>query len=211
MLVKRSYLIIFFPTRCIEMIFWFCVGYFFGRVFYLLFKSKKNERKGIADFFEKYKQRMTEKPSEEIVENFENLLKIDEAEKASSLESADPRKEFLLNLEEKVSAKFQDCIIQLDVNERILRFSLETHIIRSKVLAKQLIDTVDNHLKKEFFSSNGLAQLVWCEKYMLHSDLSQPPDKPKTQVVQFVWFRNLYCFKLCPCFICDSFKSKYDC
>ena len=70
----------------------------------------------------------------------------------------------------------------------------------------------DDHLKKEFFSLNGLAQFGWCEKYMLYSDFSvKLPSRLKTPVVQFIWFRSLYRHKLCPCFICESFKSKYDC
>ena len=78
-------------------------------------------------------------------------------------------------------------------------------------MAEKLIDTVDDHLKQELFSATGLANLGWCAKYMLHSDISHKPNGFKTQVVQFIWFRNLYRHKMCPCFICDSFKSKYDC
>ena len=59
----------------------------------------------MTDFFEKYKQRMAEKPS--LVEEFQSLLKIDETEKPSSLEkkgSLDSRKDFLLKLDQIVSA-----------------------------------------------------------------------------------------------------------
>ena len=59
----------------------------------------------MTDFFEKYKQRMAEKPS--LVEEFQSLLKIDETEKPSSLEkkeSLDSRKDFLLRLDQIVSA-----------------------------------------------------------------------------------------------------------
>ena len=153
---------------------------------------------------------MAGKPS--LVDEFQSLLKIDEAEKPSSVEEkerVEPGKEFLIKLDQKVSAKFKDCIIETDVSEKVLRFSFETHVLRSRVLAEKLIDTVDDHLKKEFFSPNGLAQFGWCSKYMIHSDFSvKVPNKFKTQVVQFTWFRNLYRHKLCPCFICDSFKSK---
>ena len=45
---------------------------------------KKNPRKDITDFFEKYKQKMVEKPS--LVDDFQSLLKIDETEKPSSVE-----------------------------------------------------------------------------------------------------------------------------
>ena len=45
---------------------------------------KKNLRKDITDFFEKYKQKMVEKPS--LVDDFQSLLKIDETEKPSSVE-----------------------------------------------------------------------------------------------------------------------------
>ena len=155
---------------------------------------------------------MAEKPSSE--EQFQSLLTT-ETEKPSSLEekgSVDPRKEFPLKLDQKVSAKFKDCVIEIDVSEKLLRFSFETHILKSTVLAEKLINTVDDHLKKESFSPNGLAQFGWCAKYMLHSNFSvKLPNRLKTQVVQFIWFRNLYRHKLCPCFICDSFKSKYDC
>ena len=217
MLVKNIYLIIlfFFLQDVIELIVWFCVGYFYGHVFFYAFikAKKKNPRKDITDFFEKYKQKMAEKPS--LVDEFQSLLKIDETEKPSSVEEkerVDPGKEFLIKLDQKVSAKFKDCIIEIDVSEKVLRFSFETHVLRSRVLAEKLIDTVDDHLKKEFFSPNGLAQFGWCAKYMLYSDFSvKLPNRLKTQVVQFIWFRNLYRHKLCPCFICDSFKSKYDC
>ena len=67
MLVERIYLIIFFffLQDVIDLILWFCVGYFFGHVFFYAFTKdrKKNSRKYIYDFFEKYKQRMAEKPS----------------------------------------------------------------------------------------------------------------------------------------------------
>ena len=112
--------------------------------------GKKNSRKDITDFFEKYKQRMAEKPSLE--EKFQSLTI--ETEKFSLLEekeNVDPRKEFLLKLDQKVSAKFKDCIIEIDVSEKLLRFSFETHIFKSTALAEKLINTVDDHLKKEFF------------------------------------------------------------
>ena len=150
---------------------------------------------------------MAEKPS--LVDDFQSLLKTDETEKAVEEKKVDPRKEFLIKLDQKGSAQFKDCIIEIDMSEKVLSFSFETYILKSKVLAEKLIDTVDDHLKKEFFSPNGLAQFGWCSKYMIHSDFSvKVPNKFKTQVVQFTWFRNLYRHKLCPCFICDSFKSK---
>ena len=93
------------------------------------------------------------------------------------------------------------------IQEKTLQIFLRSINSRIKV-----IDTVDDHLKKNFFSPNGLAQFGWCAKYVLYSDFSvKLLNKLKTQVVQFIWFRNLYRHKLCPCFICDSFKSKYDC
>ena len=150
---------------------------------------------------------MAEKPS--MVDEFQGL-KLDEAEKPTSVgdkERVNPGKEFLLKLEQKVSFKFKDCIIEIDVSEKVLQFSFQTYVLRSKVLAEKLIVTVEDHLKKEFFSSNGLAQFGWCSKYMLHSDIVSN-ELNKTQVVQIMWFRNLYRHKLCPCFICDSFKSK---
>ena len=204
----------FFLQDVIELIVWFCVDYFFGHVFFYAFikAKKKNPRKDITDFFEKYKQKMAEKPS--LVDEFQSL-KLDEAEKSSSVEEkkrVDPGKEFLIQLDPKVSAKFKDCIIEIDVSEKVLRFSFETYVLRLKVLAEKLIDTVDDHLKKEFFSPNELAQFGWCSKHMLHSDFSIVPNKLiKTQGVQFIWFQNLYRHKLCPSFICDSFKSKNDC
>ena len=151
------------------MIVWFCVGYFYGHVFFYAFikAKKKNPRKDITDFFEKYKQKMAEKPS--LVDEFQSLLKIDETEKPSSVEEkerVDPGKEFLIKLDQKVSAKFKDCIIEIDVSEKLLRFSFETHILKSTVLAEKLINTVDDHLKKESFSPNGLVQFGWCAKYM---------------------------------------------
>ena len=125
---------------------------------------------------------MAEKPSLE--EEFQSLSTIDETEKPSSLEekeSADSRKE---KLDQRVSAKFKDCIIEIDVSEKLLRFSFETHMLKSKLLAEKLINTVDDHLKKEFFSPNGMAQLDWCAKCMLHSDFSvRLPDRLIMQVV----------------------------
>ena len=187
MLVEKIYLIIFFffLQDVIDLIVWFCVGYFFGHVFFYAFikARKKNSRKDITDFFEKYKQRMAEKPSLE--EKFQSL--IIETEKFSLLEekeNVDPRKEFLLKLDQKVSAKFKDCIIEIDVSEKLLRFSFETHMLKSKLLAEKLINTVDDHLKKEFFSPNGMAQLGWCAKCMLHSDFSVGlPNRLIMQVV----------------------------
>ena len=137
-------------------------------LFMLLSKPrKKNPRKGITDFFEKYKQKTVEKPS--LVDEFQSLLKIDETEKPSSVEEkerVETGKEFLIKLDQKVSAKFKDYIIEIDVSEKVLRFSFETHVLRSRVFAEKLIDTVDDHLKKEFFSPNGLVQFGWCAKYM---------------------------------------------
>ena len=171
MLVKNIYLIIllFFLQDVIELIVWFCVGYFYGHVFFMLLSKlrKKNPRKDITDFFEKYRQKMVEKPS--LVDEFQSLLKIDETEKPNSVEEkerVDPGKEFLIKLDQKLSAKFKDCIIEIDVSEKVLRFSFEIHVLRSRVLAEKLIDTVDDHLKEEFFSPNGLAQFGWCAKYM---------------------------------------------
>ena len=156
---------------------------------------------------------MVEKPS--LVDEFQSLLKIDETEKPSSVEEkerVDPGKKFLIKLDQNVSAKFKDCIIEIDASKKVLRFSFETHVLRPRVLAAKLIDTVDDHLKKEFCSPNGLALFGWCAKYMLYSDFSvKLPNRHKTQVVQFIWFRNLYRHKPCPRFTCDSFKSKYDC
>ena len=76
---------VFFLQDVIELILWFCVGYFFGHVFFYVFikAKKKNPRKDITDFFEKYKQKMAEKPS--LVDEFQSL-KLDEAEKPSSVE-----------------------------------------------------------------------------------------------------------------------------
>ena len=112
MLVKKIYLILlfFFLQDVIELIVWFCVGYFFGHVFFYVFikAKKKNPRKDITDFFEKYKQKMAEKPS--LVDEFQSLLKIDETEKPSSAEEkerANPEKEFLIKLDQKVSAKLK--------------------------------------------------------------------------------------------------------
>ena len=69
-------------------------------------------------------------------------------------------------MDQKVSAKFKDCIIEIDVSKKLLSFSFETHILKSRVLAEKLINTVDDHLQKEFFSPNGLAQFGWCSKYV---------------------------------------------
>ena len=112
MLVKKIYLILlfFFLQDVIELIVWFCVGYFYGHVFFYAFikAKKKNPRKDITDFFEKYKQKMAEKPS--LVDEFQSLVKIDETEKPSSVEEkerANPEKEFLIKLDQKVSAKLK--------------------------------------------------------------------------------------------------------
>ena len=144
MLVEKIYLIIFFffLQDVIDLIVWFCVGYFFGHVFFYAFVKarEKYSRKDITDFFEKYKQKMAEKPSLE--EEFQSLTI--ETEKSSSLEekeNVNPRKEFPLKLDQKVSAKFKDCIIEIDVSEKLLRFSFETHILKSTALAEKLIDT----------------------------------------------------------------------
>ena len=70
-------------------------------LFMLLLKPrKKNPRKDITDFFERYKQKMVEKPS--LVDEFQSLLKIDETEKPSSVaekERVGPGKEFLIKLD----------------------------------------------------------------------------------------------------------------
>ena len=150
MLVKKIYLILLFLffQEVIELIVWFCVGCFFGHAFFYVFikAKKKNPREDIADFFEKYKQKMAEKRS--IVEEFQSL-KLDEAEKLTSVEF-NPGKEFLIKLDQIVSSKFKDCIIEIDVSEKLLSFSFETYVLRSRVLAEKLIDTIDDHLKKEF-------------------------------------------------------------
>ena len=106
------------------MIVWFCVGYLFGHVFLCLYQSQeKIPRKDITDF-QRSTNRMAEKLS--LVEEFQSLLKIDETEKPSSLEekeSVDPQKEFFLILDQKISAKFKDSIIEIDVSEKVLCFS----------------------------------------------------------------------------------------
>ena len=91
---------------------------------------------------------MAEKPS--LVDDFQSLLKIDETEKAVE-ERVDPQKEFLIMLEQRVSGQFKDCIIKIDMSKKVLSFSFETYILKSKVLAEKLIDTVDDHIKKGFF------------------------------------------------------------
>ena len=55
-----DYFVFFFLQDVIELIVWFCVGYFYGHVFFYAFikAKKKNPRKDITDFFEKYKQKM---------------------------------------------------------------------------------------------------------------------------------------------------------
>ena len=141
-------------------------GLFFWSCLLCFYQSQeKNPRKDITDFFEKYKQKIAEKPS--LVDEFQSLLKIVESEKPSYVEEkerVDPGNKFLIKLDQKVSAKFKDCIIEIDVSEKVLRFSFETHVLRSRVLAEKLINTVDDHLKKEFFSPNGLVQFGWCAK-----------------------------------------------
>ena len=99
----------------IELILWFCVGYFFGHVFFYVFikVKRKSPRKNIANFFEKYKQKIAEKPS--LVDVFQSL-KLDEAEKPTSVEEkerADPGKEFLIKLDQKVSANLKIALLKL--------------------------------------------------------------------------------------------------
>ena len=156
------------------------------------------KKKDITDFFEDYKQRMAEKPT--IETQLKNL----------TIQVREPREEFLLSLSNKLRQKFTDCEIAFDIHQKLISFSFETFVLNSKPLAEKLIDTVDDNIKKEFFSSQGLAELGWCSKYLLHSLVSRTANGIKTQLVQFLWFRNLYRHKLCPCFVCDSFNSKYD-
>ena len=57
---------------------------------------------------------MAEKTS--LVDEFQSLLKIDETEKPSSVEEkerANPEKEFLIKLDQKVSAKLKIALLQL--------------------------------------------------------------------------------------------------
>ena len=65
MLVEKIYTVIFFLflQDVIDLIFGFCVGYFFSHFFFYIFiqAMKKNSTKDIADFFEKYKQRRVSK------------------------------------------------------------------------------------------------------------------------------------------------------
>ena len=91
------------------------MGYFFGHViFYVFIKAKKkNPSKDITDFFEKYKQKMSEKPR--MVDEFQGL-KLDEAEKPTSVgdkERVNPGKEFLLKLEQKVSLNLRIALLKL--------------------------------------------------------------------------------------------------
>ena len=88
-------------------------------------------------------------------------MKIVESDKPSYVEEkerVDPGNKFIIKLDQKVSANFKDCIIELDVSEKVARFSFETRALRSRELAEKLINIVDDHLKKESFSPNGLAQ-----------------------------------------------------
>ena len=61
-------------------------------------------------------------------------------------------------MDQKGSGKFKDCIIEINVSEKLLRFSIEIHILKPTALAEKLVNTVDDHLKKEFLSPNGLAR-----------------------------------------------------
>ena len=139
MLVEKIYTVIFFLflQDVIDFIFGFCVGYFFSHFFFYIFiqAMKKNSTKDIADFFEKYKQRMAERPNLE--EEFKSLAI--QTEKPTSLEVVDPRKEFFFKLDQKVSDKFKDCIIEIDVSEKLLRFSFESRHCWLKSSSTQLM------------------------------------------------------------------------
>ena len=124
------------------------------------FRKKSNQKKDITDFFQNYKQRMTEKPTVET--QFKNL----------TIQVKEPRKEFLLSLSNKLHQKFTDCETAFDIHQKLISFSFETFILNSKQLAEKLIDTVDDHIKKEFVLSQGLAELGRCSKYLLHSSIS---------------------------------------
>ena len=201
MLNKKIYDLIcfFFFFDVIELILCFFVGYSSDYILFAAFRKKKHQKTDIAEIFENYKQRMAEKPT--IETQLKNL----------TIQVKEPRKEFLLSLSNKLNQKFPDCEIAFDIHEKLISFSFETFILNSKPLAEKLIDTVDDHIKKEFFSSQGLGESALCTKYMLHSEVCGRANGIKTQLVQFIWFRNLYRHKLCPCFVCDSFGKKYDC
>ena len=144
----------------IELVLCFLGGYLFGYFLYAAFRKKNNQKKDITDFFENYKQRMAEKPAVET--QFKNL----------AIQVKEPRKEFLLSLSNKLHQKFTDCEIAFGIHQKLISFSFETFVLNSKPLAEKLIDTVDDHIKKEFFSSQGLAELGRCSKYLLHGSIS---------------------------------------
>ena len=189
-------MLLFFLQDFIESFAWFCIGYLFGFFFFfVLIKNRlvrKNPKKDIEDFFEKYKQTMAEKT--DFVDNFQNLV-IDE--------KIDLQEVFLKELVDKVKQLENLSTIDYKVDNRLMYFSFETQILRSQDLAEKLIDIVDNHTQF-FFKPEGLAHLGWCAKYMLHSDFIH---NRKSQLVQFVWFKNLFRHKLCPCFVCDSYAK----
>ena len=119
---------------------------------------------------------------------------------------------FSHDLETKLSEIFNDCIISCIIREKTMIFSFETFIMRSEMAAQELIKAIDEHITEYLFSTNGLAELGWCSKYLVESTIfvnknACDLDKfKKTQLIEFYWFKfiksNYPNQKVCSCFHC---------
>ena len=140
--------------------------------------------------------------AEKIVSKLNNLAINDN----DSDDDKDIREVFLKELHNKVRQFEEIYNVEYRVDNRLLYFSLETKKFRCERLATTIIDLIDDHVSLFFFQkSKNLAKLGWCAKYMLHSDFIRSRD---VQLIQFIWFQNLFRHKICPCFICDSYQNK---
>ena len=140
--------------------------------------------------------------AEKIVSKLNNLAINDN----DSDDDKDIREVFLKELHNKVRQFEEISNVEYRVDNRLLYFSLETKKFRCERLATTIIDLIDDHVYLFFFQkSKNLAKLGWCAMYMLHSDFIRSRN---VQLIQFIWFQNLFRHKICPCFICDSYQNK---
>ena len=113
---------------------------------------------------------------------------------------------FLKELHNKVRQFEEVSNVEYKVDRRLIYFSLETKKLKCEQLATKIIDLIDDQVFFFFFQkSKNLSKLNWCAKYMLYSDFI---NSRKVQLIQFYWFQNFFRHKICPCFICDSYRKR---
>ena len=119
------------------------------------------------------------------------------------------KKNFLHNLELKLSLVFGDSIVSCMIRNKGMAFSLETFPLTPE-MAKKLLSCVWSYNWVLFLS--GLSKLGWCTKNLMESRVffnknAKDSDKfKKIQIIEFYWFKQTN--NQCQCFHCFCFQKK---